>query len=137
MPGTFRSKEWLSERATRLKPKACSASSASGGERNLPSCVDCSFSRTVASKFVKITSPFSNGDIVAAAVGACTRKSERIMDCPVKVMLSADDCGHTATPMAKTIARHVAGSRSRPNFCIVAMSVYLQVEMLEKTGLFR
>jgi hypothetical protein len=59
------------------------------------------------------------------------------MDCPVKVMLSADDCGHTATPMAKTIARQVAGSRSRPHFSIVAISVFLQAAMLEKTGLFR
>src|SRR5882762_9605354 len=125
MPGTFRSKEWLSERATRLKPKAWRASSASGGERNLPSCVDCSFSITAASKFVNITSPFSNGDIVATAVGVLTRISARIIDCPVKVMLSVGDCGHTAVPTVNTMARQAAGSRRRPHFRIVAIRILL------------
>src|SRR5882762_4482175 len=136
MPGTFRSKEWLSDRASRLKPKAFSASSASGGERNLPSCVDCSFSITVASKFVNITSPFSNGDIVATAVGVLTRISDRIIDCPVKVMLSVGDCGHTAVPMLNTMARQVAGSRTRPHFNFVAICVLLQAVRLEKTAMF-
>src|SRR6266550_9319821 len=58
------------------------------------------------------------------------------MDCPANVMLIPDDCGHTATPMANTMARQVAGSRSRPHFSIVAICVFLQAAMLEKPGCF-
>src|ERR1700730_11327671 len=54
------------------------------------------------------------------------------MDCPVNVMLSAGDCGHTATPAANTTAMQVAGSRTRPHFSIVAICVFLQAAMLEK-----
>jgi hypothetical protein len=54
------------------------------------------------------------------------------MDCPANVILIPDDCGHTATPMANTMARQVAGSRSRPHFSIVAICVFLQAAMLEK-----
>src|ERR1700674_4007036 len=59
------------------------------------------------------------------------------MDCPANVMLSEGDCGHTATPMANTMARQVAGSRSRPHFNIVAICIFLQGTMLEKIGLFQ
>jgi len=58
------------------------------------------------------------------------------MDCPANVMLIPDDCGHTATPMANTMARQLAASRSRPHFSIVAICVFLQAAMLEKPGCF-
>src|SRR5713226_6040704 len=59
------------------------------------------------------------------------------MDCPVNVMLSAGDCGQTATPMANTMARQVAGSSSRPHFRIVVICVFLQGAIFEKIGVFR
>src|SRR5437879_7460789 len=105
---------------------ACSASSASGGERNLPSCVD-SFSITVASKFVNFTSPVSKGEIVASSSGTWTRKSERIIDCPATVKLITGACGHTAVPVVNTITRQTPSTTSEPHLNIVVIGVFLQV----------
>src|SRR5207253_7950521 len=68
--------------------QTCALPISSGGERNRPSRVDWPFSMTVASKFVNITSPFSNGAVRETRSGVWTRASDRIIDWPVSVMLN-------------------------------------------------
>src|ERR1700674_5327780 len=109
MPVAFRSKAWLPDRDNKLKPKVFSASNASGGVRKpLPSWTVSPFSATAASRLVKITSPFSSPLITGTTVGAVARISERIIDCPVKVIVIGVDCAPTAAPMAHTIANRTA-----------------------------
>src|SRR5207237_7329392 len=52
--------------------------------------------------------------------------SDRIIDCPVKMMLSADDCGETVALMTNTMVRQVAVSASRPHFNRAPICVLLQ-----------
>src|SRR5215471_5517279 len=114
MPATFKSNEWLLESDTRLKPNVFNDSSASGGERNRPSFSDCPFltSSTVDSKFVKTTSPFRKDAIVGTAAGACARTSDRIIDCPVKVISKVCDCAH-AGPANANKPRQAVVRRTR------------------------
>src|ERR1700730_15364404 len=129
MPVAFRSNAWLPESASKLKPKLFSASSASGGVRKpLPSWTVSPLSATADSRLVKMTSPFSNPWITRTAVGAVARLSERIIDCPVRVIVIAFavafDWARTATPIAHRIAsrsaRH-AVLANRPVFNMVAI----------------
>src|SRR5882762_7747566 len=100
MPGTFKSQAWLLASDSRLKPNDFKASSVSGGERKRPSLGDCPFLtlRMVVSKFVNATSPFRNDLMTGTAAGTCTRISERIIDCPVSVIVNAGagDCADAA-----------------------------------------
>src|SRR5208282_6145765 len=126
MPVTFRSNAWFEDRDNKLKPKVVSASSASGGARNpLPSWTVSPFSATAASKLVNTTSPFSNPWITGTAAGAVARISDRIIDCPAKVIVIRADCGSCAEPIMHTIAnraaRHAALAKNRPVFNIVAI----------------
>ena len=126
MPVTFRSNAWLPDRDNKLKPKVVSASSASGGVRNpLPSWIVSPFSATADSRLVNTTSPFSSPWITGTAAGAVARISDRIIDCPAKVMVIADDCARTPAPHAHTIAngtaRHAAFASNRPVFDIVVI----------------
>src|SRR4029077_6031436 len=108
-------------------------SSASGGVRNpLPSWTVSPFSATADSRLVKMTSPFSSPWITRTAVGAVARISDRIIDCPVKVIVIAFavpfDCARTATPIAHRIATRSAKHavpRNRPIFNIVAIWVLI------------
>src|SRR5208283_5712405 len=104
MPVTFRSNAWFEDRDNKLKPKVVSASSASGGARNpLPSWTVSPFSATAASKLVNTTSPFSNPWITGTAAGAVARISDRIIDCPAKVIVIGADCGRCAEPTVHRI----------------------------------
>src|SRR5258707_12277606 len=98
----------------RLKPNDFSASSVSGGDRNRPSFGDCPFltSRMVVSKFVNTTSPFSSDLMTGTAAGTWARISDRIIDCPVKVMLNVGACAHAGPAKVKT-PRQPTGRRSR------------------------
>src|ERR1700687_176432 len=105
MPFTFRSNAWLPDRDNKLKPNVFTASSASGGVRNpLPSWTVSPFSATVASKLVNTTSPFSNPWITGTDAGEVARISERIIDCPVKVIVITVDSGGGAAHIAHAIA---------------------------------
>src|SRR5712691_4169825 len=130
MPVTFRSNAWLPDRDIKLKPKVFSASSASGGVRNpLPSWTVSPFSATAASKLVNTTSPFKSPWITGTAAGAVARISDRIIDCPAKVIVIAADCARGAAPIAHTIAhktaRHVVLANNRAVFNIDAICVDL------------
>jgi len=46
--------------------------------------------------------------ITGTADGAVVRISDRIIDCPVKVIVIVVDCAHTAPPIAHTIANRIA-----------------------------
>src|SRR5689334_13649828 len=91
-----------------------SASIASGGASELPclgtNSFGCPVSATVASKFVKTTSPFNKGAIADMVEGVYKRMSDRIIDCPVKTTVSAAGCGHAITPMENTKATEMAKS---------------------------
>src|SRR5229473_3426420 len=131
MPVTFRSNAWLPDRDNKLKPKVFSESSASGGVRNpLPSWIDSPFSATADSKLVNMTSPLSSPWITGTAAGAVARISDRIIDCPAKVIVIALDCGHAAAPTTHSIvnrtARHAAFADQRPAFNIVGISIDLE-----------
>src|ERR1700680_2015147 len=126
MPVTFRSNAWLPERDNKLKPKVFSASSASGEVRNpLPCWTVSPFSATADSKLVNTTSPCSSPWITGTAAGAVARISDRIIDCPAKVIVIVADCGRAAAPIANKIAdskvRHIALANNRPVFNIVAI----------------
>src|SRR5579863_4063236 len=126
MPVTFRSNAWLPDRASKLKPKDVSASSASGGVRNpLPSWTVSPFSATAASRLVKTTSPFSSPWITGTAAGEVARISDRIIDWPAKVIVIGLDCGHARAQIAHTIAnrnaKHAARANDHPAFHIVAI----------------
>src|ERR1700730_2046336 len=130
MPVTFRSNAWLQDRDNKLKPKVVSASSASGGERNpLPSWTGSPFAATAASKLVNTTSPLSNPWITGTAVGAVARISDRIIDCPAKVIVIGASCGRCAEPtvhrIANKTARHAALVKNRRVLNIVAICVSL------------
>src|SRR6185436_3410734 len=90
MPTSLRSKAWLFDNASKLKPSVPSASSASAGARNPrpPPVTDCPGSAIAPSKFVKTTSPRSSGRILGTASGAVARRSERIIDWPVNVIVT-------------------------------------------------
>src|SRR5579863_10577320 len=92
---------------------------------------------TVASKFVKITSPFSKGDIVASSPGVVRRKSERIMDCPARVISSVGAWGHTATAIPKTTATLLAAIASRfhlnPGFLFILSSPLCRTRIVPLT----
>jgi hypothetical protein len=45
---------------------------------------------------LKITSPLRSDRILGTAEGAVARRSDRIIACPVKVMVMTADCGHAA-----------------------------------------
>src|SRR5206468_5058562 len=126
------------------KPRACNEPSAPGGVSQPPFgrvsgvlAFGSPGSTTTASKFVNLTSPFKRAAITGTASGAETRRSDRIIDCPASVIVSPDDCGHTVTPMANTMARQVAVEESRPDFNSAAICVLLQSEIPENTELFR
>src|ERR1700719_572792 len=126
MPVTFRSNAWLPERANKLKPKVFNASSASGGVRNpLPSWTVSPFSATADSKLVNTTSPFKSPWITGTAAGAVSRVSDRIIDCPAKVIVIGAGCGRCAKPSVHTIAdrtaKHTAFARIRPAFNLVVI----------------
>src|ERR1700674_244796 len=130
MPFASRSNAWLPDRANRLKPKLFRASSASGGVRNpLPSWTVSPFSATADSKLVNTTSPFSSPWITGTSAGAVARISDRIIDCPAKVIVIGADCGHTAAPIAHTIAnrtvRHDTLASNRSAFNVVFIRVAL------------
>src|ERR1700681_2280715 len=130
MPVAFRSNAWLPDSDNKLKPKVVSASSASGGVRNpLPSLTVWPFSATEASKFVNTTSPFKSPWIIGTAAGAVSRVSDRIIDCPAKVIIIGSGCGRCAEPIVHTIAnraaRHAALARIRPVFNLVAICLLL------------
>src|SRR5271169_5276041 len=109
MPVTLRSKAWLPDRDNKLKPKVVSASRASGGDRNpLPSWTASPFSATAASKLVNTTSPFSKLWMTGTAAGAVARISDRIIDCPAKVIVIGADGGRCAEPEVQTIASTTA-----------------------------
>src|SRR6266851_10382176 len=131
MPVPFRSNAWLSDRDSNLRLKVVSASSASGGARNpLPSWTVSPRSATADSRLVNITSPLSSPWITGTAAGAVARISDRIIDCPAKVIVIALDCGHAAAPTAHSIvnrtARHAAFADHRPAFNIVDISIDLE-----------
>src|SRR6185503_4772019 len=90
MPASARSNAWLFDNASRLKPSVPSASSASAGARNPrpPPVTDCPGSAIAPSKFVNTTSPRSSGRILGTASGAVARRSERIIDWPVNVIVT-------------------------------------------------
>src|ERR1019366_8684789 len=130
MPFTFRSNAWLPDRDNKLKPKLCRAWSASGGVRNpLPSWVVSPFSAIADSRLVNTTSPLSRPWITGTAAGVVARTSDRIIDCPAKVIVIALDCGHMAAPIAHTIAsgtaKHTALVNHRPVFHILGICVAL------------
>src|ERR1700674_1729589 len=134
MPLTFRSKAWLPDRDNKLKPKVVSASNASGGVRNpLPSWTVSPFSATAASRLVNITSPLSSPWITGTAAGAVARISDRIIDCPARVIVIAVDCARGAAPVAHTIAhrtaRHVVLANNGAVFNIVAICVDLALSL--------
>src|SRR5713101_7455649 len=134
MPVPFRSNAWLSDRDSNLRLKVASASSASGGARNpLPSWTVSPFSATAASKLVNTTSPLSSPWITGTAVGAVARISDRIIDCPAKVIVIAVDCAGGAAPVAHTIvhktARHVVLANNGAVFNIVAICVDLALSL--------
>jgi hypothetical protein len=81
-----------------------------------------------------MTSPFNIAAIADAAEGAVTRMSDRVIDCPVKMMLSADGCGHTVAPMANIMAAQVAAIRSRPRFDVGAISCSPRIREPEHVG---
>src|SRR5579863_7955788 len=134
MPVTFRSNAWLPDRDNKLKPKLVSASSASGEVRNpLPSWTVSPFSATAASKLVKTTSPFNSPWITGTATGAVARISDRIIDCPAKVIVMGAGCGRCAEPIIHTIAnrtaRHAALASIRPVFNFVAICFVLSFRL--------
>src|SRR5215471_8396442 len=117
MPVTFRSKAWLQAKANKLKPKVLRASSASGGARKpRPSWTVWPFSATAASKLVNTTSPFSSDWITGTAAGAVSRMSDRIMDCPVNVIVMA---GEFAVWAAARVVRVVRKAARRAAFNVV------------------
>src|SRR5205823_14828448 len=59
---------------------------------------------TAASRFVKITSPSSSPLIAGTAAGFVARRSERIIDCPVRTIVIAVGCADMAMPAAHTPA---------------------------------
>src|ERR1700686_388299 len=130
MPVTFRSNAWLPDRDNKLKPKVFNASSASGGVRKpLPSWTVSPFSATVDSRLVNTTSPLSSPWITGTAAGAVARISDRIIDCPAKVIVIGVDCARGAAPVAHTTAhrtaRHAVPANNGAVFNIVAISVDL------------
>src|ERR1700676_5153438 len=60
--------------------------------------------------------------------------SDRVIDCPVKTMPSADGCGHTVVPMANTMATQVAASGSRPRFDVASISCSPRIREPEHVG---
>src|SRR5580698_1586990 len=131
MPFTFRSNAWLQDRANKLNPKVVSASSASGGVRNpLPSWTVSPFSATAASRLVNTTSPFRSPWITGTAAAEVARISDRIIDCPAKVIVIAAGC--CAAPIAhrtaNRTARQAAPAQNLPVFdpvfsiCVSLMS---------------
>src|SRR6516162_11167355 len=135
MPGSLRSNEWLLDSDTRLKPNVLRASIACGGERKRPSFGDWPFlsSRTVDSKLVNTTSPLTSDVMIGTADGACARISDRIIDCPVKVILSTGGWARRTPPVLGTMTRQVAANRSRPRWQLVPISVILQAGILGHT----
>src|ERR1700730_18317461 len=126
MPFAFRSNAWLPDRANKLKPKLFRASSASGGVRNpLPSWTVSPFSATADSKLVNTTSPLSSSWITGAVAGELARISDRIIDCPVKVIVIAVDCGRGAAPIVQATANrtlwHAALAVSLPVLYVIAI----------------
>src|SRR5579862_5552405 len=109
MPVTLRSKAWLPARDNKLKPKVFSASSAAGGARNpLPSWTVSPCSATVDSRLVNTTSPLSSSLITGTAAGEVERMSDRIIDCPAKVIVIGVDCGRAEAHIMYTIAERNA-----------------------------
>src|SRR5579864_1605113 len=132
MPVAFRSNAWLPDKDNKLNPNVLTASSASGGARKpLPSRTVSPFSATAASKLVNTTSPFSSPWITGTAAGAVARISDRIIDCPAKVIVIGADCGRCAEPtvhrIANKTARLAALVKNRPAFNIVAISLALSL----------
>jgi hypothetical protein len=78
-PAACRSQAWLFDSDSRLNPRPLSASIASGGDRNPRPPLEAG-STTVASKFVKTTSPLRSGATVCARAGVWTRTSVRVVD---------------------------------------------------------
>jgi hypothetical protein len=78
---------------------------------------------------VNITSPFSSPWITGTAAGAVALISDRIIDCPAKVIVISVDCDHTAALVAHTIANRTARradlANNRPVFDFVAICVAL------------
>jgi hypothetical protein len=96
-------------------------------ENPLPSCAVSPFSATVASKLVNTTSPFSSACITGTAAGAVARISDRIIDCPAKVIVIGASCGCCAVATVDRIAnrtpRHAALVQNGPVFNVVAVCV--------------
>jgi hypothetical protein len=80
-----------------------------------------------------MTSPLSSDAMIGTADGAWARISDRIIDCPVSVMLSTGGCAWSAIPMIDTTTRQAAVSQSRPLFDLVAICFLLQAGILENT----
>src|SRR5215467_1091884 len=144
MPVAFRSNAWLPDRANKLKPNVLSASSASGGERKpLPSWTVSPFSATAPSKLVNATSPFSSPRITGTEAGAVSRRSDRIIDCPVKVIVIAVEFGAWAAAIMHTITdgapRRAATAKRLRVFNLVPTwtggTVTILVRMLERSML--
>src|SRR5262249_51413607 len=63
---------------------------------------------TTASKLVNLTSPLSNADSAGTASGAVTRRSDRIIDCPARVIVRVDGCDCASSVRTPAIAQHAA-----------------------------
>jgi hypothetical protein len=68
---------------------------------------------------VNITSPIKSDWIPGAAAGAVARISDRIIDCPVRVIVIAVDFGCPAAPVALTIENRTAIRIDLANECSV------------------
>src|ERR1041385_7239878 len=108
-----------------------SASIASGGASEFPfrgtNSFGCPFSATVASKFVKTTSPFKKGAIADTVEGVYKRMSDRIIDCPVKTTVSAAGCGHAITPIENMKATETAKNEKGRDLLLNVVILHFQI----------
>src|SRR6185295_15588603 len=92
-----------------------------------PSCTVSPFSAIAASRLVNTTSPFSSPWITGTAAGAVARISDRIIDCPAKVIVIRVDWGRWAEPIVHTTADRTATQAALAKNCPVINLVVMAV----------
>src|SRR5258708_38636597 len=75
-----------------------------------------------------MTSPFKSDWIASTAVGAVERVSDRIIDCPAKVIDIVGACGLAAVTAAATATRQNPATCSRRNLNVIFTWVLLRIQ---------